>query len=856
MSAHGFLTQRQFRRRMLRITTAVFVATVASMVGYVAALLQLLAAQWTGFLQCVGGAVLVGFVALRVATRPLLDPITRCLVLEEGDRASERDMRAALHTLVRMPFVIGGAAWAWWSLVGVLIAGALALRFDDFGGYTPAVVILAGVSSGFLSSVFLALLVKRTFEDLRGALASRVGDGEERRLLLPRVPLRRKLGFVMSGLTLVVLVFSGLLARVELDRRLEENATRLQQRFLAEVAKAVATGGSSAFERARRLAARRGVAEALVLVDAGASKLLRGADGVLAASELSGLRESGLERGNSNAFDSRNAMAWLRLPDRPEILVAATPSTSLRGDAQRWYSFPILAGVSILLATALATALAHDVARATQQLGAEADRLAAGDLSPGPVVESEDELGELGRSFEQMAGALRATMRSVAQSADRVDETLAEIASVSEGLASVTADQVRGIQQATESMEQINVRVQQIAESASALHDLMGESSSALTELGSAGQQLNETASILSGKVDDVSSSIEQMVRSVSQVSANTEELAEAAEETSASMEEMASAMRQVDGNARETARLSGEMVESAESGQARVRQTMEGIKASQEATQTAERVIGTLGQRATEIGTVVDVIDDVADETALLALNAAIIASQAGEHGRAFSVVADEIKELADRVLVNTKEIGALVRAVQDETANAVGAIERGSQSVASGVDLSVEAGRSLEGITQASRESGRRIEEIVAAVMQQTNAASQVVLLMERVRTWVEQIRTAVAEQDRGHAVVLRSAVEMREVAERVRGTTDEQASGSRQIQISVEEVRQEVERINGSLQEQTQACRTAAESLERVGTRTRSNEEAARRMHQATRELLGRAASLRAAVGRVRV
>ena len=110
------------------------------------------------------------------------------------------------------------------------------------------------------------------------------------------------------------------------------------------------------------------------------------------------------------------------------------------------------------------------------------------------------------------------------------------------------------------------------------------------------------------------------------------------------------------------------------------------------EATEAAERVIRGLGARTSEIGGILDVIEDVADETNLLALNAAIIAAQAGEQGKAFSVVAEEIKELADRVLASTKEIASLIGAVQLESENAIGAIEAGSGSVRDGVELAAE--------------------------------------------------------------------------------------------------------------------------------------------------------------------
>jgi methyl-accepting chemotaxis protein len=562
---------------------------------------------------------------------------------------------------------------------------------------------------------------------------------------------------------------------------------------------------------------------------------------------------SGEESGDSTSLRGDHIFAWLALPDQ-RILLALSPAERLQLDQSAlWIVFALLLVVSTGIAAALAWLLAQDVSRATEALRGEAERLSSGDLRRGEVYESEDELGELSRSFEAMASSLRATVGRVSEAADRVEATAGEMAGVSAAVSSVTADQVKGIQQTTTSMEAINRQVRGIADSSQTLNVSVEESSSSILELGAAGEELNETASVLSGKVNEVSSSIEQMVRSVKQVLENTEALSEAAVETSASMEEMAMSMREVDVSAEETARLSHQVVASAESGQTKMVQAIEGMEAIREATETAERVIRNLGSRTREIGAIVDVIDDVADETNLLALNAAIIAAQAGEQGRAFSVVADEIKELADRVLASTKEIGSLIRAVQEEGSNAIGAIEKGAASVASGVDLSAEAGVSLEEITRASRESGSRIAGIVTAVREQAKAASHVVELMERVRGGVEQIRGAAAEQDRGNEVVHVSSVAMREVAQQVRGTTEEQARGSGRIRESVEGVREAVETINRALQEQSAACRSAVEFLEAVYARTRNNEESSRRLDAVAKSLLHQAEALRQDVQR---
>ena len=537
--------------------------------------------------------------------------------------------------------------------------------------------------------------------------------------------------------------------------------------------------------------------------------------------------------------------------------MASTPESALQVDAAgSWFVYAALILGAMAIALGLAYLIASDVSRTTLALQAEADRMASGDLRQGRVFESEDELGDLSRSFETMTQSLRSTVSSVASAADRVEATAGEMAAIAESVATVTASQVTGIREAARSMEAIDRQVKDIADSSQALNVSVEESSSTILELGAAGEELNDTASVLSTKVAEVSSSIEQMVASVKQVSENTEALSHAAVETSTSMEEMVSSMREVDTSAEQTARLSHDVVKSAENGQAKVRQTIEGMDAIREATETAEKVIQNLGRRTKEIGAIVDVIDDVADETNLLALNAAIIAAQAGEHGRAFSVVADEIKDLADRVLASTKEIGSLISSVQEESSNAIGAIEQGTRSVAAGVDLSAEAGVSLETITAASRDSGTRIAGIVGAVREQAKAASHVAELMERVRNGVDEIRRAAEEQGKGNEIVYGGAVAMREVAQQVRGTTEEQARGSGRIRESVDGVRDAVEQINSALQEQSAACRSVVEFLEEVSSRTQSNEVSARRMDEATKGLLGEAARLREEVHQFQV
>jgi len=203
--------------------------------------------------------------------------------------------------------------------------------------------------------------------------------------------------------------------------------------------------------------------------------------------------------------------------------------------------------------------------------------------------------------------------------------------------------------------------------------------------------------------------------------------------------------------------------------------------------------------------------------------------------------------------VMSSTKEIGALIRSVQGESAAAIAAIERGSESVWVGVERSAQAGESLEAITRTARESGERIAEIVHAVQEQSRAASHVQALMERVRTGVDQLRSATREQEEGHEVVLRGTTTMRDVAQQVHRTTEEQARGGSQIRAGIEVVRQAVERIYQGLQDQTTACQQSAQLMGRVSGGARANYEASTQLTQSTSELREAAEVLREEIGR---
>jgi methyl-accepting chemotaxis protein len=719
-------------------------------------------------------------------------------------------------------------------------AVALSMKF-----FAPAVTWMvvaslcaAGALGGAVSSPTVAFFFKRQVEPLRARLARSIDDPDLRESVVRRLPLVWKLQGTVLLTTVVPIVVMLLVVQRQVGLLAAEFVHTQQREWLdSDEPENLAASLHAPFVA---------IGGGWWLVDPENRRVIAQSDREIAGDPIAAIAHAS---GAAGKGSTREAFySWQRNRRGDRMIVAMLPRSALAhlaGVAPEMYG---LFALGLVIAAGAARIVARDLAQGIKALRAEADCIARGDLTRAEIFESEDELGDLARGFDRMRHALRETVGRVSDSADRVEAAAGQLAAVGGSVATGAAAQERGIAQASQSTDSIRERVTGITGSAQALSASVEESSSSILEMGAAGEELNQTASVLSNRVEEVSSSIEEMIRGVAEMGRHVEGLSDAAIDTQSSISQMAGSMREVDTNAGETARLSAQVVAVAEGGREKVQQTIAGMEAIRDATDTAEKVIRGLGDRANEIGAIVDVIDDVADETNLLALNAAIIAAQAGEHGRAFSVVADEIKELADRVMASTKEIGSLIRAVQAESVAATAAIERGAESVWSGVERSAEAGESLEAITRSARESGSRIAEIVQAVQEQAGATSHVQELMERVRVGVEQLRNAMREQEQGHEVVLRGTTAMRDVSGQVHRTTEEQARGGNQIRSGIEVVRVAVEEIHQALQGQSTACRQAAQFMAKVSKEARASHQSAGQMEHASGELRDAADALR--------
>jgi twitching motility protein PilJ len=249
----------------------------------------------------------------------------------------------------------------------------------------------------------------------------------------------------------------------------------------------------------------------------------------------------------------------------------------------------------------------------------------------------------------------------------------------------------------------------------------------------------------------DVSSSANQILVSSEQMSSGATQQDQEITNTSSAVEELTVSMKQVSNNAEASAEAARRALDAAEQGNRAVRDTLEGMQRIRASVQATAKKIKSLGDRSLEISEIINVINDITEQTNLLALNAAIEAARAGEAGRGFAVVADEVRKLAEHSRTATKDIAALIKAIQAETNEAVVVMEEGTKEVEVGARLADQAGKALEAISTVVRQSAELVQEISLASKQQVRGTEGVANAMQIISSITRQTSTGARQTAR---------------------------------------------------------------------------------------------------------
>lgn len=395
---------------------------------------------------------------------------------------------------------------------------------------------------------------------------------------------------------------------------------------------------------------------------------------------------------------------------------------------------------------ALAAAYSRVINYMKEMAGATS-KMAAGDLTVEITPRSDRDV--LAKSFAQMISNQRALIGKVKATALCVADASRQLSRVSEQTAQAT--------------QQIAGTVQQVARGAS-------EQSSSLQETTRNMEQLSRAIDQIARGARDQSSSLEEAVKVVGQLS---------------------SAIDQVSTNTKIGAEAWNSTASSAEKGALMTHETVDGMERIRKAMDMVSQRVRDLGERSNEIGKIVATIDDIAAQTNLLALNAAIEAARAGEQGRGFAVVADEVRKLAERSSVATKEIANLVGGIQTGVREAVSAMGQGTREIEVGYTLATDAGEALDDILARAKDVGRQVDEISGAAQELNALSINMVKVIERINKIVEENVSATQQMSGNSAQVSRSIQDLSGVAEENSAATEEVSASAEEMSAQVQEV-----------------------------------------------------------------
>lgn len=391
-----------------------------------------------------------------------------------------------------------------------------------------------------------------------------------------------------------------------------------------------------------------------------------------------------------------------------EIIESRTASASATGV---W-----VAVCALVIGLIIAYYVARLISRPVIDMAAAAERISFGDIDVDVSFHSKDEIGTLAHSFRRLISYFQ----EIATAADSISENDLTVA-----VEPKSEKDVLGLSFAR-MIGNLTTMVRQLGDNA-------GQLVSAANQIAASSEQMSRGANDQAQQVGQVGTAIEEMTATILEASRNTGEASESSKSAS------------------ETARSGGQIVSD----------TIHGMQKIGDVVRQSAASITKLAGSADQIGEIISVIDDIADQTNLLALNAAIEAARAGEQGRGFAVVADEVRKLAERTGKATGEITDMIKGIQSETTEAVASMEAGIQEVDKGRAMADKAGNSLQEIVSMSERVMDMIQQISTSSEEQSVAAEQISKNIEYISS-VTKETAAGAEQSAAAAEELHRSAE----------------------------------------------------------------------------------------------
>ena len=473
---------------------------------------------------------------------------------------------------------------------------------------------------------------------------------------------------------------------------------------------------------------------------------------------------------------------------------------------------------SILVVIVLAYFFIRGITRPLKNIVESSRKIASGNLAANIEVYSKDEAGMLANSFREMTDNLREMLKKIKGLSVNVDTVVKRIEEDASSVKRGSEEQITAMKDISASVEWIYKIAKDIARGMEQLLKLSENTSSSILEMAISVDEIDRNVADLTFGIGNISTSIEEISHTLEEVASGVQNISQDVDETAASLIQIDASAMEIERHSRETADLSNEVAREGDKGVKAVQLTHEGMEKVKESVNALAMVISELGKKSKEIGKISNVIDDLTADTNLLALNAAILAAQAGEHGKGFSIIADAIRELSGRTAASTKEITTIILGTQGQIEKAVVSTEEGLAKVMEGEKLSMETIGIFKCIMERFKAFQDMSLKIAKASQEQASGSKLVTQNLGAVTSTIHHMVMATEEQSHNSTQIGMAVEKMNELVLLIKKATAEQAENSKIIAFNTEKVMRSVQEMDAvSSDQENESQRIAAAVLE---------------------------------------
>jgi len=462
------------------------------------------------------------------------------------------------------------------------------------------------------------------------------------------------------------------------------------------------------------------------------------------------------------------------------------------------YVLIFTAGLGVLLALVFVFTITRSITVPLKTVVKISKGLSEGDLGR-DISEAEkdkvrlrkDEIGELGNAFDGLMQYLQETGKAAQTIADNDLTVSIQPKGQKDEMRQAFAKMVTSLRQSLGEVAQNSIQLGEASATLAAAADQAGQATS---EIAATIQQVAKGITQETQSITQMTSSVEQMSSAISSVAAGAEEQAKANQKASELTTQISAAVQQLNQNVLSVTQEATQAKSTAQGGVNKVQLTLKGMEDIRSKVGLSAEKVAEMGRHSEQIGVIVETIDDIASQTNLLALNAAIEAARAGEQGKGFAVVADEVRKLAERASGSTKEIGALIKGIQRTVSEAVSAMRDGTREVETGVTRASEAGEALESILKSVDAVTQQAQQAASAAARMNASTDELVAAMDAVSTIVEKNTASTVDMQSDSGRVTQGI-------ENIAAVSEENSAAIEEVSASTEEMSAQVEEVTAS-------------------------------------------------------